>query len=352
MENIRILTSRWQLHKKGQMKVSELREKLSKLKKDEVVKIASEFYKLVPKSKKEDYDLDSYVHNSGKKKKPSKPKEEISLQELETDVNTFIENASNQYYLIPNRVIPKKERSKWRFKVKRWYKELTNKKRNDENLELQSKLLCDLYELICESCGYQYFSAYDPFQSIGIEQSTFYLSVIHMLQESKGKADALKPSIELIINNHLNRYTLYSELMADLIGTLDNVDLKYKGIKISENLINLIGNAPSKKGKYSFSSEEFRKKREKNNLAELGLRLYADLYETEEGINFYHKHYDEDDEEVKLYVLIRILFELRDKENIEKEMEKAINRGIELRSKLVDLLNEIKRNDKLPRYMG
>ena len=86
-------------------------------------------------------------------------------------------------------------------------------------------------------------------------------------------------------------------------------------------------------------------------MAELGLRLYADLYETEEGINFYRKYYDEDDEEVKLYVLIRILFELRDKENIEKEIEKAINGGIELRSKLVDLLNEIKRNDKLPRYM-
>jgi len=118
---------------------------------------------------------------------------------------------------------------------------------------LQSKLLCNLYELICESCGYEYFSAYDPFQSIGIEQSTFYLS---------------------------------------------------------------------------------------------------DLYETEEGISFYHKYYHEDKEEIKLYVLIRILFELRDKENIEKEIEKAINRGIKIRSKLVDLLNEIKRNGKLPRYMG
>lgn len=333
------------------MKVSELREKLSKLKKDEVVKIASEFYKLIPKSKKEDYDVDSYIDNSGKKKKSSKPEKEIRLQQLEIEVNTFIENARNQYYLIPNRVIPKKERSKWRFKVKRWYKELTNKKRNDENLELQSKLLCNLYELICESCGYEYFSAYDPFQSIGIEQSTFYLSVIHMLQESEGKTDTLKPSIELIINNYLNRYTLYSELMVDLIGTLDNVDLKYKGVKISEDLINLIDNAPSKKEKYYFSSEEFRKKRKKNNLAELGLRLYADLHETEEGISFYHKYYDESNEEIKLYVLIRILFGLRDKENIEKEIEEAINRGIKLRSKLVDLLNEIKRNDKLPRYM-
>jgi hypothetical protein len=141
------------------------------------------------------------------------------------------------------------------------------------------------------------------------------------------------------------------KLMIGPVGTLDNVDLKYKGVKISEDLINLIDNAPSKKEKYYFSSEEFRKKRKKNNLAELGLRLYADLHETEEGISFYHKYYHENNEEIKLYVLIRILFGLRDKENIEKEIEEAINRGVKLRSKLVDLLNEIKRNGKLPRYM-
>ena len=34
------------------MKVAELREKLSKLKKEEVIRLAAEFYKLVPKIKK------------------------------------------------------------------------------------------------------------------------------------------------------------------------------------------------------------------------------------------------------------------------------------------------------------
>jgi hypothetical protein len=332
------------------MKVGELRKKLSKIKKDEVIKIASEFYKLIPKSKKEDYALDAYVENFGKKKKPSKSENEISLKELELDVKTFIEDARNQYYLAPNTIIPKKERSKWRFMVKRWYKALTDRNRKDKDLEKQAELLCDLYELLCESCGYIYFPGEDSFRSIGVEQPTFYLSVIHMLQETKGKADALQPAIELIVNNELNRYTLYSELMVGLISTLDIPDLKYKGIEISERLIQVNLSKPKKKSSMIFVSNELSPTRKINNLTELALRLYADLYEVDEGIDFYYKHYREEDE-VKLYILIEILFELRDKENVVKELEKAIKTGVKLRSRLVDLLNKTKSDGMLPEYM-
>ena len=37
----------------------------------------------------------------------------------------FLDCAKAGYYSSPNKVIPKKERSNWRFKVKRYYKELT-----------------------------------------------------------------------------------------------------------------------------------------------------------------------------------------------------------------------------------
>ena len=333
------------------MKVSELRENLSRLKKEEVIKIASEFYKLIPKSKKEDYDVDSFVDNPGKKKKSSTAKNEIPLGILEIEVNAFIENAREQYYFIPNRVIPKKERSKWRFRVKGWYKELTNIDRKDKDLKQQAELLFNLYELMCESCGYIYFTADDPFQSIGIEQSTFYLSVVHMLQEAKGKAEALRPGIELIVNNDLSRCTIESTLMVELISTLDNVDLKYRGIRIAEDLIRIVDNDLKKKKKDHLSIENFRIKDKKNNLAELGLRLYAELYEIEEGIGFYYKHYEEKSEEIKLYVLVRILFELGKRDNIEKELDKAVNNGIELRRSLADLRNEIKKNGELPRFM-
>ncbi len=336
------------------MKVNELREKLSKLKKVEVIKIASEFYKLIPKAKKEDYDLDSYINDPTKRQKKSSTKKALALEEMKAAINEFIDDASEQYYLVPNRKVPKKERATWRFKVKRWYKELTNTKRADKDLAKQAKLLSDLYELLCESCGYNYFSAYDTFQSIGIEQSDFYKNVIELLQESNGKLDTVKQSIELIVDNYLNRFTLYSTLMREFISTLHSVDLKYKGIEVTEELLKLINYNPNEKnetGIWSHSHERYQRERKNNNLAELGLRLYFSLYETDEGIEFYHKHYHYNIQEVKLYVLITLLFEFEMKDEIVKEIDKAIENGIQPRNNLMKLKKEIEKNNKLPKYM-
>lgn len=336
------------------MKVAELREKLAKLKKEEIIKLAVEFYKLVPKSKKEDYNLDSLINNPNKKKTAANSKSKLSLKEIEIEIKQFIEHAKEQYYLYPNRVVPKKERSTWRFKVKKWYKELINTKRVDSNIEKQSGLLSDLYELICESCGYQYFSAYDSFQSIGIEQTHFFKSVITLIQQNIGKTDSLEKGIKLIINNYLNRYTLYSYLMEELLITLDIPELKERGIEIVKKLIIENGYKPDKDTKtrrWSFSSGEFEKKERHNNLTELGYRFYCSLFELQEGINFYNENYHEKDDEIKLYVLIRLLLEKEKKDQIRIEIEKAIQNGIKPRKRLLDILKEIKENNTMPKYM-
>lgn len=334
------------------MKVGELREKLAKLKKEEIIKLAAEFYKLVPKAKKEDYALDDLINNPTKKK--TNKKTDFSLGTIEQEVHQFIQYAKEQYYLYPNRNVPKKERSTWRFKVKRWYKELINTKRKDVNIAKQAKILTDLYELLCESCGYQYFSAYDTFESIGIEQTNFYQSVITLIQATDGKGDSIEKNIQLIMNNHLNRYTLYSSLMEVLIHTLELPILKEKGIEIVNKLLIKNGYQPTtnkKTNRWSFSREEYHKEEMNNNLAELGYRFYCNLFEWQEAINFYEAHYYNKNDEIKLYVLIRLLFENQKKDLIRLAIEQRIEKGIKPRKSLLEILNQIKNEDTLPKYM-
>lgn len=336
------------------MKVAELREKLGKLKKDEIIKLAAEFYKLVPKSKKEDYDIDSLINNPNKKRTVGKVATKLSLAEIEIEIEEFIKNAKSQNYLFPNKIISKKERSTWRFKVKKWFKELTNTKRADFDLDKQSRLLSKLYELICESCGYEYFSAYDSFQSIGIQQTEFYRAVINLLQENKGKGESLGKAINLIVNNYLNRYTLYSNLMQELLLTLDLPDLKERGIEIGKKLIAEHGYKPeinNKTGSWSFSSGEYRKREKHNNLTELVFRLYDNLFDTQKGVDFYKENHYERSDEVKLYILVSLLFESGNKEQIRIEIEKAIESGIQPRKKLLEIFEEIKEKNTLPKYL-
>lgn len=336
------------------MKVGELREKLAKLKKEEITKLAVEFYKLIPKAKKEDYDVDSMINHPTKPKAKAASKVVLSLGEIEVSVNQFLEHARAQYYLSSNRVIPKKERPKWRFKVKKWYKGLIDTKRPDKDLVKQAEILSNLYELICESCGYQYFTAYDSFESIGISQIDFYQSVIGLLQEASGKLETVEKSINLIINNHLNRYTLYSSLMIELLKTFSTSDLKIKGIELTKEAIkknNFVPKTKDKFGNIGYSTENYKKEEKNNNLAEFGYMLYASLYEVKEGVQFFNEHYHRRREEVKLYVLISILFREKQKQEIILEIEKAIENGITPRESLLNLLKEIKENGVLPQYM-
>ena len=335
------------------MKVAELKSILAGRKKEEIIKLAVEFYKLVPKAKKEDYGLDAMILNPEAKKK-KEGRSGMALMELEIELKRFLENAREQYYLIPNRVVPKKERSKWRFLVKRWYKELINAKRKDADLEKQSELLTDLYNLICESCGYQYFSGYDSFQSIGIEQADFFKSVLELMQEARGKIALVEKGPGLIVNNYLNRYTLYSGLMVNLIGFLDIPDLKEKAIEKTKKMImanKFDYKKKEKKRGWSFSNTDYGKKRKHNNLVEFVFRLYDGLFELDEGVRFFKEYYYDTNEEIKLYVLVALLFRKGEKDRIKIELENAIENGIELRSRLVNLLNEIKSNDRLPEYI-
>lgn len=332
------------------MKVAELRQKLAKLKKEEIIKLSVEFYKLIPKAKKEINNLDEMINNPSQPKPKKATKQALSLSEIETAVYQFIEHAREQYYFAPNRVVSKKERSTWRFKVKKWYKELIQTKRPDVDIKKQAKILCDLYELLCESCGYSYFTAYDTFQSLGITQADFYKTVLNLIAEAEGKPDLIKKGITLIVNNYLNRYTLYTYLMDELIQQLTTTDLKYLAIEKTEQLLKN-NNFYAPKEKSWSSTDEYRKKERQNNLAKLGFKLHLSLFEYDKAIAFYQTYYQDTNEEIKLYVLISLLFVHQQKDLVVREIEQAIQKGIEPRKNLLTLLETIKDTGNLPKYM-
>jgi hypothetical protein len=337
------------------MKVDELRGKLSTLEKADIIKLAIEFYKLVPKAKKEDYNLDALINSPDEKKaKISVETQSVSLEDIEKEVNEFIVNAKAQYYLIPNRIISKQDRAKWRFTVKAWYKELINTKRTNWDIEKQADVIKNLYQLLCESCHFQYFSGDDTFQSVGVPQTDFYRTVMQLIEQSRGKIGVINVGINLIVDNSLNRYTLYSSLMVEFVNILAIPDAKYKALDMTIKLLeknNLTIDTNSKKNYGSYNSSDYYKRTRNNNLAEMGFRLYASLFEYDEAIQFYKKYAYERDNEVKLYVLIRLLFEFKQKEYIQSEIEKALKEGIKVRESLLKLKDTIEQAQELPQYM-
>ncbi|MGB1206508.1 MAG: hypothetical protein ACPG5B_12725 [Chitinophagales bacterium] len=341
------------------MKVAELRKKLAPLKKEELIKLAVEFYKLVPKAKKEDYQLDEMVNN------PSQPKPKkkcvsmaLSLSEVENLVKKFEEDAKEQNYLYPNRSVPKKERSTWRFKVKKWYKELVNVKRKDADLPLQAVLLEILYELLSEGGYHNYFTSQMPFKSIGISQADFYKSVLFVWQEAEGKQTAIEKGIPLLLNHSLDEDTYFNDLSTEFISCLPIPDLKELAIAAIKAEIKTLNYIPISKESvavngfgYYFDTRTVEEKNEEKrhvSLMTLAFQLYVALYEPEEAIAFYKKYYYEEKVELKLYVLIALLFDKGLKDEMKEELENAKKDDITLIEELPKILEYIKKYDSLP----
>jgi len=339
------------------MKVGELREKLGKLKKEEVIKLAVEFYKRVPKAKREYYDLDELISNPTTKKEKTAKTTALTLPEVEAEVTTFIEHVRAGYYYDHNKIVPRKERINWRFKVKRWYKALIGKKIKEGNLHVQADLLTQLYVLMCEAAGYYHFSTTDPFQSIGVAQVEFYKTVLTFIGEAEGKSALVEKGIDLIIQNGLDRETLYSELMLELVEALNIPDLKYEAIEKTRKLTAKNGFLPPPKEEenrkfYASSKVDFYQKERHNNYTELVFRLYMSLYEHERAIEYYKAQHYNRDEEIKLYILISLLFGYKKTDLVRREIEMGIKQGIEPRKNLIKMLEYTKEKNALPKAMN
>jgi hypothetical protein len=340
------------------MKVDELRAKLYKLDQHEVIRLAVEFYKLVPKAKKELYNLDTLVDTPEvKTAKPAAAENVASFDEMEAEVNTFITNAKAQYYLYPNKIIAKKDRATWRFKVKAWYKELTNAKTSGLDMSRRAMICANLYDLLCESCYYQYFSSDDTFNSVGVAQTDFFQSVLRLIDMTEGEKGLLQRGLDMAVNNASGPNTLHSWVMQEFVNILDTEEIKYEVIErvekmIADNKSPVFVPNPKKRIFEEDFSTKYRREGKTNKLAEMGFRLHVSLAQYDEAIQFYKKYAIERDEEIKIYILVRFLFETQKKAHIHAVLTSAVASGIKLRSSLTKLLTTIETQDILPQYIG
>ncbi len=139
------------------MKVKELRDLL----KDKDIKLINdafvEVYKALPKAKKEEINVDIESILSGEGKKKAKKQENIPLPDLFNEIATLINYAYQGYYISPNRVVPKKDRPKWRFQVKRYLKALFKVSSQDPNFPKVVQYIEELYKMLTYGCGVYIF---------------------------------------------------------------------------------------------------------------------------------------------------------------------------------------------------
>lgn len=180
------------------MLVKDLRKTLEKYDKKEMTDIVVELYKRLPKKVKEDYDIDKFIEDINNKTK--KEEKKVSFDDLCSEMRYFLDCAKAGFYSSPNKVVPKKERSNWRFKAKRYYKELIKTIPTTDIGVKSTKLLIELYELVSRGTNTLVFTNWDTFRALGVSQTEYFDMLLKRVLSTGESINNIKVCIDLLDN--------------------------------------------------------------------------------------------------------------------------------------------------------
>lgn len=294
------------------MKVQELRKLLSAADRALLEKAFVESYKQFSKSKKElEIDpliidiLSGEIMENSKSKISGEKNEFADFDSFEYEVQTFLENAYAQNYYVPNRIIPKNQRSKWRFMVKKYIKYIENLRPDMPYYQRGTKLLWELYTMLCYACNYYLFSSDDPFRSIGWEQPDLFRLLAERVLGVPYSEKELSGLLITAASGGLSREALHEMQMNILVRALKTPNEKYAALEETQRLVAAWDQKND--DKKTSSLDAYERKEGKNNLCGLVLLLSVSLNESKKGIEYYFKYSKELSKEIVLYCALNLI---------------------------------------------
>ena len=211
------------------------------------------------------------------------------------------------------------------------------------SIEKAGMLLEKLYQMLCYACDFVLFSAYDPFQSVGISQTAFLDAVLGLKAEHLELHKFIDHGLHLVRDSRLNRYTLGSNLVQVLIDRLRTPESLELAIERAAHLHSETNSGPERKQNYERADR-------RNRLAEFGFLAYVKLSDYDRAIDFFLARYIASDKEISLFVLLERLRALQREDLWQREYERAIQTGIRPRDRLADAYRHLKSHGQLPAY--
>lgn len=354
-----ILMIRWELQiggmdsgkmQKGEksMKIQEFRDILKRADRDKIEKAFAESYKCFSKAKKEEIDDMILGILAGEETKgKSRSKEAVSFEKLENEIELFLENAYEQNYLVPNRIVPKNQRPKWRFQVKNYLKALQSIGVEDANYERATELYMKLYKMLCYACSYYLFSTEDAFRSVGFPQYELFETLVIQTMKSGYDREKTVNLLKLATTGGLSRESLYEEQEMILVNHLKTTDMKEAMLEDIAELTE--EKEASLQGLDKYNSKRFYIESEINELCNVYLMIKICMAECEDGLKFCYDHMCKPDSEIILCCTLSIIAFFDDKpmwvSAYQYGLQKKITPREELKSKYTELTKQINKEE-------
>ncbi len=278
------------------MLAADLKKALDGYGKADLVLLATELYRKIPKKERDAQDLDGMILDFAsflEKKKLGKPSQPlVNITNLEIDVRWFLENAYNQYYMVPNRVVSKKDRPKWRFLANGFIKELNRHPVDGETGEMATGLLLNIYQMLCYATQYHLFVSTTPFKAVGLPQTEMFDMLIARMLEHDKSPERIRLCLRLLIENNLDEDTYFIQMTPLLYPRLKTPDMKETAIAQGFLLLKDLTEKQEKtsKAKHRDIMEEYNQNQAIDRMAHMLFDLLSFMGDVEHGLKLYKKY--------------------------------------------------------------
>ena len=231
---------------------------------------------------------------------------------------------------MPNRIISKKERSSWRFKVKRYYKALSEILPDSKNGDDATELLIEIFKRLSIGSNSLLFINWETFRALGVTQGEYYDCLIKRILYNGYTRENLEKCVKLL-DFPSDPYELSFARYYVLVSNLKTIDNKVMTIDILSKKVTS-ARIELKKTKNNFSLE-YDLTKTINNCTQCIMEIYCLMKEADNGIAYFHENYIECDQEIVEYVLLNELYFLNLIDEWIKEYEDSVSK-IDFRNSL------------------
>lgn len=137
-------------------------------------------------------------------------------------------------------------------------------------------------------------------------------------------------------------------MLVSNLKTTDSREIAIEEARAQSEVLGKERNSLSQKKSSWSSMDSYEREENIEHLTELIFRLYMNLCEYDEGIDYYKKHIQKSNNEVNLYCLLQLLFEYGLRDYWMREYEAAVKKKVELRESLQRLYTYIKDKGEFP----
>ncbi|MBI4626957.1 MAG: hypothetical protein HY736_27515 [Verrucomicrobia bacterium] len=228
------------------MKKDEVREHLARLNAEDLRLVAAHLYKMLPKKTAETKGADRLLADPAgflQTARVKKPPELPDLEMLEFETEEFLDNAANQRYFAPNKIIPKGQRSRWRFLAKRLYQDWWLLAAQPESQVAAAKALEDLYRILCHGSEVWMFSSTEPFHVIGVPRQEFFSQLILIKAQFLSANEWISQALSLMLDVKSTESTTV-EMHGAFLSLLTTAELKESALQILTRELGKSSSAP------------------------------------------------------------------------------------------------------------